>query len=71
MPSCHYIILLHLQDLNASRQKELELTQDLEMERNLVKDLQQELAENHRAMRAEQVADERLFSVQCAVVFLC
>jgi len=30
------------------------LTQDLEMERCLVKDLQQELSENHRAMRAEQ-----------------
>lgn len=42
------------QDLNASRQRELELSQDLEVERSLVKDLQQELAENHRAMRAEQ-----------------
>uniref|UniRef100_A0A7I4E5M3 Uncharacterized protein n=1 Tax=Physcomitrium patens TaxID=3218 RepID=A0A7I4E5M3_PHYPA len=42
------------QELNISKQKEIELTQDLEIERSLVKELRQELAENHRAIHAEQ-----------------
>lgn len=44
-----------LQDLNATKQRELALNQELESEREIVKSLRQEIAENHRAMRSEQV----------------
>nr|XP_024389458.1 coiled-coil domain-containing protein 39-like isoform X2 [Physcomitrium patens] len=46
------------QVLNATKQKELELVQDLEIERSHVKDLQQELAENRRAVLVEQALQQ-------------
>lgn len=64
------ICFLLLQELNASKQKELQAIQDLETQRELVKELQQELAENPRAVQAEQVV---IISSpdQFTVVFLC
>ncbi|CAK9195147.1 unnamed protein product [Sphagnum troendelagicum] len=42
------------QDLNASKRREVELSQELETQKELVKELQLEVAENIRAVRAEQ-----------------
>ncbi|KAH8950667.1 hypothetical protein BDL97_10G097000 [Sphagnum fallax] len=42
------------QDLNASKRREVELSQQLETQKELVKELQLEVAENIRAVRAEQ-----------------
>ncbi len=47
--------IMHLQDLNASKRREVELSQQLETQKELVKELQLEVAENIRAVRAEQV----------------
>lgn len=46
------------QELNASKQKELEAIQELETQREIVKELQQELAENQRAVQAEQALQQ-------------
>lgn len=47
--------IMHVQDLNASKRREVELSQELETQKELVKELQLEVAENIRAVRAEQV----------------
>ncbi|KAG0562626.1 hypothetical protein KC19_9G160700 [Ceratodon purpureus] len=46
------------QELNASKQKELGAIQELEVQKELVKELQQELAENQRAVLAEQALQQ-------------
>jgi phage-related tail protein len=47
--------IMHVQDLNASKRREVELSQELETQKELVKELQLEVAENIRAVCAEQV----------------
>jgi hypothetical protein len=63
-------VSFYFQELNASKQKELEAIQELETQREIVKELQQELAENQRAVQAEQVVIISSLFDQFTVVFL-
>ena len=62
---CHNIkCFINMQDLNDSRQQEVELRQRIERQASYVEDLEQQLKENSRAVRAELVRN--MWSLNCA-----